>query len=539
MTRHAETIALAGLIVLSLLPLWLFAFIPTLDGPVHVYIAHALAEWNNPGLGRLHQIFELNLRPEPNWTIYVLFEGLMKIFSVHTSERILLSTYVVAMPLSFVAFARMAGGRNISWLAGLLAIPLVYNATFYFGFYNFCLSLPLFVLCTGLFLKYLEAPSLRIGAILAVASFVLYFTHIVGWAAFGMAGAALYLWRVCVLSPAEGRLKFAVRLAAQCALPVLPVVLLVLLFMQRNEGGVLLYAPAEATLSNRIRWLATGSVLFGNSLWELGLIALSFAFAGALAIFSLRKRAGGLVLQDGLLLGTLFLIVTAFAIPDMLFGGGWTAIRIQIFVFILPLMWLAANLNGPLRRLSTGLAISGALLLLVEVFVVARLSEEFGHIVAAEAYVQPNRTILPVTFDPNGEDEHGLPASRGVAFLLHSYARIATDRDLIPLRVHQAWTLNFPLHYNPKTDPYEHLRSVRSLLGSERNFPKVIAGLPGNIASYETQTGQTVDYVLVIGTQHAVSRERTETVVGELRQRYRVVAQSAALPGYVLLGRNQ
>lgn len=538
MARQSETFALAVLIALSLLPLWLFAFIPTLDGPVHVYIAHALAEWNNPGLERLHQIFELNLRPEPNWTIYVLFEGLMKVFSVHTSERILLSAYVVAMPLSFVAFARLAGGRNISWLAGLLAIPLVYNATFYFGFYNFCLSLPLFVLCTGLFLKYLEAPSIGMGIVLAVTSFVLYFTHIVGWAAFGVAGAALYLWRAFVLSPDESRWKFAARLAAQCALPVLPVVLLVLFFMQRNEGGVLLYAPANATLPNRIKWLATGSVLFGNSLWEFALIAVCFAFAAALAIFSLRKRPRELVLRDGLLLAAIFLIVAALAVPDMLFGGGWTAIRIQIFVYILLLMWLAANLNAAMRPLATGLAVSGALLLLFEVFAVARLSEQFGHIVAAEAYVRPNRTILPVTFDPNGSDEHGLPASRGIAFLLHSYARIASDRDLIPLRVHQAWTLNFPLHYNPKADPYDYLRSVHGLLGAERDLPKVIAGLPGNIASYETQTGQTVDYVLIVGTRDAVAKERTQTVVAELCERYRVVAQSAALPGYVLLSRN-
>ena len=56
-----------ALLLLHLVPIWAFKFIPTQDGLNHIYNAYILKDYNNPEYTKLREVYYLNVRPFPNW----------------------------------------------------------------------------------------------------------------------------------------------------------------------------------------------------------------------------------------------------------------------------------------------------------------------------------------------------------------------------------------------------------------------------------------------------------------------------------------
>lgn len=315
-------------------------------------------------------------------------------------------------------------------------------------------------------------------------------------------------------------------------------------FLWRNQGATLTYATTEGGLADRLRWLMSFSVLSGQSVLELPLLAVLLGVPAAVGLAALRRRvvtATGPEVEDGLLPGAAAVLVAALLLPNALFGGGYTAIRVQVFVYLVPLLWVAryAGHVRLWRPAPAVLASAAGLLLLVQVWQVRAMSEQFARVVRAGSQVEADRTILPVVLAERGADEAGRPLSRGVGFLLHAYARITAERHAIPLRVHQAQTLNFPLRYAAASDPYRHLPAVHALLGDDVKRPDVLADLPRQIAAYEAATGQTVDYVLVSGTAAPGAPAAADALGRRLADRYEAAWTDPASPGAVLLRRTR
>ena len=61
------------LIVVYLLPIWLFPYFPTQDGVSHVYNSQILTEYGNPEY-QFGDYYEINWYPFPNW-LSPLFVG--------------------------------------------------------------------------------------------------------------------------------------------------------------------------------------------------------------------------------------------------------------------------------------------------------------------------------------------------------------------------------------------------------------------------------------------------------------------------------
>ncbi|MDQ1328624.1 MAG: hypothetical protein QG641_1909, partial [Candidatus Poribacteria bacterium] len=47
-----------GLLLIHLIPIWTFKFIPTQDGINHVYNAYVLKEFNNPNYTQYRQVYD-------------------------------------------------------------------------------------------------------------------------------------------------------------------------------------------------------------------------------------------------------------------------------------------------------------------------------------------------------------------------------------------------------------------------------------------------------------------------------------------------
>src|SRR5262249_47034629 len=154
----------------------------------HLENARILTLLGRSDLPVFREYFAVNARPTPNWLGHLILAGLMTVFSPFVAEKILVSCYIVATPFA----VRYAGG------VAVLRFSLLYTCLLHYGFYNFCLSIPLFFCCIG----WWRSPAARPPAPLALILILLYGCHVVSW---GLALVALALFR----PRAIGRLALA------------------------------------------------------------------------------------------------------------------------------------------------------------------------------------------------------------------------------------------------------------------------------------------------------------------------------------------
>jgi hypothetical protein len=139
------------LLALHLLPVWVYPFIPTQDGPGHQALAFILRQYDLPEAGLLRQYYLPNREALPNWFIFFLMSKALGFVAIPVAEKILLTAYVVLFPVS-VRYALRSIDPRAGFLA-VLAFPFLYNFTFQMGFFNFCFSLPAFFFAVGFWLR--------------------------------------------------------------------------------------------------------------------------------------------------------------------------------------------------------------------------------------------------------------------------------------------------------------------------------------------------------------------------------------------------
>ena len=161
----------------SLVPVWSFRHLPTQDGASHVWNAQVFRDCVREERPE-HEFYARRLNPVPNWTAPALLLGLTAFATPDTSEKLLASLYVVGLPLALWFFLGSLGLRGEAALFGLL---LVFNRCFFLGFSNYLLSLVLYFVVLGVFLRWPQAPSPRDMAGLAVLLLLTWFTHLFGF----------------------------------------------------------------------------------------------------------------------------------------------------------------------------------------------------------------------------------------------------------------------------------------------------------------------------------------------------------------------
>jgi hypothetical protein len=211
LVRHGEAAIFWTAALLYVVPIWAFPYIPTQDGPSHLYNAQILKDYDDPAAGYA-PFFELRGDPLPNLTSHVLLAALLYVFPPLIAEKVLVSLYVLGFAGGLRYFLGAFGPscRPLSW-AGLL---LVYNRCFWMGFYNYCLSLVLFWLILGYVLRRRGTLQLPQAAVLLLLFTLAYFTHLVGFL-LALAGALL---AVVLVPPRQAIAPILVVVAALPAL---------------------------------------------------------------------------------------------------------------------------------------------------------------------------------------------------------------------------------------------------------------------------------------------------------------------------------
>lgn len=190
------------LLILHLLPIWIFAYFPSQDGPSHVYNALVLKEYGLHENYKIRDSWKLNITIFPNWLSHIILAVLLYIFPPVMSEKILLTIAVGLIPIAFFYFlSAVHKERDNKYLYAWIGFPFAYNYLLYMGFYNFTLSISFFFFSFGFWWKHKENIQVRHLCILYILLLLTYLSHIAsfGLIVLGMSVAAGCIWGINAL----------------------------------------------------------------------------------------------------------------------------------------------------------------------------------------------------------------------------------------------------------------------------------------------------------------------------------------------------
>src|SRR3954453_17972791 len=151
-TRNTVGIATTAVLLVVLVvlldgPIWLVKLVPTQDGPVHLAQADLIARfgWGGAPQEPAAACYQWNPRIEPNSAIYLLLAGLIRLTGdALIANSLFLSLYGLLWIAAAYAVSRAETERPL--LPMLLLLPLAFGVFIHWGFYNFALGVPLFLL---------------------------------------------------------------------------------------------------------------------------------------------------------------------------------------------------------------------------------------------------------------------------------------------------------------------------------------------------------------------------------------------------------
>ena len=340
-----KRILILSLIILHILPLWVFKYFPAQDGPAHVYNSYVLRAFHDEESTLLREYYTLNITLFPNWLSHIFMSLLMYVFPPLIAEKILLSAIISLFPLSLFYFLNaIHKGKN---LYGFLGFMFSDHYLLHMGFYNFALSVPLCFFALGYFMKHKDDMGLKKVAILNLFCILTYFCHILSY--------ALVILSLALLSIMSFYRK--PRRAIGFLLCMLPLYFIMANYLLSTEVG-------QAGDHLNMRWERFGDW----EAWDYLLSARSLMFftdahliptrlmsslLGLLFIVTLYKRIRQrrIMSQDNQFL-LIFGVFTVFyfIMPWGMGSGAWINDRVHLFIIPALLPFLSEDYHKYVRR---------------------------------------------------------------------------------------------------------------------------------------------------------------------------------------------
>ena len=145
---------------------------PFTDLPNHLAAA-TIHRYHGEAGNSFQEFFSIERFPKPN-VLHMLFCGLPIFPSVEFANRIFLSLYAAALPLSLLLLTRRFGGDT--WFS-LLAFPLLYNYSASWGFVGFVIALPILLVSLAPMTELAERGGAGAGILTALLLVLLFFVH--------------------------------------------------------------------------------------------------------------------------------------------------------------------------------------------------------------------------------------------------------------------------------------------------------------------------------------------------------------------------
>jgi len=454
---------LLGLTFLHLLPIWLFKYVPTQDGPCHIENSFMLLHYNDEGR-TFSRYYEINDDPVPNWMSHIIMAGMMVIFPPLISEKILLSGYIILFVLGFYYLLNAIDSRKTFYT--LLAFPFIYNYLFHMGFYNFSLSIPLASVAIGFWWRRRDRFDWKTIVGLNLLLILLHFAHLVS--------LMIALMTLFILAVSHHRLKLHKVLFLGLAL--IPSYILPIYFVQSRGtahsgiwefkrlwdyficiGSLTSYSPKEDYIGKALALIFALLVIY-TLFWEK---------------FDLKNRRFRFNLKtyDGFFIAMLCCFVLYIRMPDGMSGGGFITTRLNLYPFLVIIPWLSPDfIKKPIKYAIGGIIIIVMLAhLAYTTYYYKVLNDSLREYTSGIPFVKKNETILPLSFNNHGK-------SYRIGLYLHSAGYYCAAKGTIELDNYEGNTGYFPMTYREEMNPFRTIGNIEGDPGNTNplNYPEPI-----------------------------------------------------------------
>lgn len=529
----------AALLVLALLALVAPGFgvriVPTQDGPIHLAMADIIARygWYGPLGGTVGETYVWNERLDPNLLVYLVLALLIRwTGDPFIGHQVFVGLYAIFFFLAALLLARSEGRLSATalrpdgpWLAPFLALLLLpFSLFFHWGFFNYMLGVPAFMLF-AVWWRRQDAASIRRPLVGAVLGLLAALTHITAFLAVMLLLLAQVLNTAVRVKGSVGvnqQLKVVAIQSAMALCAALPGLVIVLKFVLGNETGGTSFAFAPWR-----GWLLLMSGRFLPSFDKLDVAVLLPAVlaAGLVVIHAIRNR-DRLLQRPTDWTWALFLVgILAVAAMNPISGQGVAlGDRLAIYGFVAAVLAVMPYLPG--KSLETVLASLLVLALVGQSLSRARVYQFWAPVYEAAitaGTLRPGATFGGAGLMRRGDDTYTRRVR--VAFQVEQIAAIAArgagvtsalpsvkygyfplryrfERDFFRTMPRWSWGLNYPeepfkayraAHAGAPqvliaTGPAEHAKALAMRLGLPSCYV-AHSGAVGLLACEEAQSG--------------------------------------------------
>lgn len=470
-----QRIAVVLLLIIYILPVWLFKYTPTQDGPIHVHNAHVLKEYHNPENYMLREVYKLNPTLFPNWTSHALMAGLMFIFPPLICEKILFSLCIGLLPLSLFYFLNsVQKGRTLFCLVGFI---FGYNYLLHMGFYNFALSISLCFFALGYWWRCEDKLNAKTLAVMYVWLIVVYLTHFQSYALLtvSLTFFGIYLYIYEALEPPRVRITAPLKPILLFLGAMLPAyVILLSYYLAKREGGGY-YRSFEGL---KQYFLSIGSIvsfrddhiLIGNLLLAVfGIVFLLTVIARIRSIYIHRntslQRNGShgnftiVARTDVFLLVAIILTFLYFKFPWSLRSGGmWISDRIHIYILLMLLPFFSIKFHRFINYAFGGILIILALWHLgYNVQTYYALNRDVTVALSSAKMIEPHTVLASRPSSWGGTPDSAKWDFKYILPFEHIEGYLALGNGVVYLQNYEPNTDHFPLRYRNRDVPADYV----------------------------------------------------------------------------------
>ncbi len=350
--KHERWIFLLFLLI-TLLQLWLTRFIPSLDGPQHLYNANVMVELLK-GNELMRSFFDINEVVVGYWTGHFFLAFFKLFFPAWLAEKLFLTVYVLGLVFSFRYLVRSLNPAKGNFVA-YLVFPFVYHMYLLMGYYSFSIGVIFFFFAFGYWIRFQDQMNFKRMVIFGMIVLGIFLSHGLVYVFFGLSFVLYFLATHIykAVTNAQGfKLSAVLTKIWKVTLAILPSLILWVIYIRSVMSINNTVVDASYSFSELFNFLLRIRQLvgFNHEMEALGyiplvalMVLLTFVFI-ALFVGGIKDKSTKWIslLSDRnswILIMLAFLCLYLFA-PDRISAGSLTN-RFGLFFFFALITWLS------------------------------------------------------------------------------------------------------------------------------------------------------------------------------------------------------
>ena len=498
------------LLLLHILPLWIFAYFPSQDGASHVYNGLVLKEYAKHENYQMRNAWELNITIFPNWLSHIFLLALLYVFPPVISEKVFLTIAIGMVPIAFCYFFNAVHkDEKEQPVYAWLGFPFAYNYLLYMGFYNFQLSISFFFFSFGFWWKHKDDMQVRHLVQLYVLLLLTYLSHIAsyGLVVLGISVVGGCLWGAPAITAAWRTRREGFTALLQKFVVYLKPVFRLFLYMVPMYFvlvGYYLQSTKQHQQGNHrgTEWvweyfLGVKSIVYFTD-WHVTANYFLLAVLGIAVIISIgyRIHRKEWVKRTDAFLLIAFLFTYMFVRAPWSYGpGGWINDRIHLYILPMLAASLIPNMGKSFRyAVAACLVIFSLLHFGRTAYDHARIAPEIAELVSGTHLIEPHSTYQMQSADWHKSDALG-KVEYVTPFVHHMAFYGVYAKDVAHLSNYEAEFNYFPVNRNAENAPTNY----KDLWYHKASTDYVVAWYPPDTPEF---LAYIADYEIIHETKH-------------------------------------